>query len=64
MGIFEVRLNAFFIMTWQQAFGGHGVEYGGLKENGPKGSGTIRSCGFFEVNVTLFEEVCHCGHEL
>lgn len=27
---------------------------GGLKEDGPKGSGTIRECA-------LFKEVCHCG---
>ena len=32
----------------------------GLKENGPKGSGTIRRCGFVGVNVALLGKTCHC----
>lgn len=37
---------------------------GGLKKVVPKGSGTIRKCGFAGVGVTLLEEVCCCGGRL
>ena len=38
---------------------------GGLKENDPpKGSGTIRRCGFVGVGEALLEEVCHYGSGL
>ena len=35
-----------------------------LKENGPKGRGTIRRCGFVEVGVALLEVVFRCGGRL
>ena len=40
---------------------------GALSVTGPHnltGSGSIRSCGFVGVGVTLLEEVCHCGDGL
>ena len=37
---------------------------GRLKENGPKGSGIVRRCGFVGVDMTSWEEVCHCGGRL
>ena len=36
------------------------TSFGGLKENGPKGSGTIKMCSLVAVGAVL-EEVCHCG---
>ena len=51
MGSFEVELNAFCIMIWPS---GHGMERGGLKENGTKGVALLE-------DVALLEEVCHCG---
>lgn len=35
MGVFEVGLNILCIMRWSQAYGGQGVEGGGLNEDGP-----------------------------
>ncbi|MGE9574344.1 hypothetical protein ACQP3C_25135, partial [Escherichia coli] len=35
-----------------------------LKKMAPKGSGTVRRCGFVGVGVALLEEVCHCGDGL
>lgn len=38
--------------------------YGSLGVTGPPnliGSGTIRMCGFIGVDMSLSEEVCHCG---
>lgn len=36
---------------------------GGLKENSPQKSGTVRRYGLVEVSSVFFflEEVCHCG---
>ena len=45
---------------FEQAYGGLGVECGGLNMLGP-GSGTMRRCGLVGVGVTSLEEVCHCG---
>ena len=39
------------------------MDYGGLKESDPKGSGTIRKCDL-EVGVVILEEVCYCGGRL
>jgi hypothetical protein len=58
---FEVRLNAFTTMIWLQAYGGQGVECGGLNKNGsrrPLESSTIRMCGLVRVGVVLLELVC------
>ena len=72
MRTFEVSLNVFCIilclgMTTKnsclQAYGGQGVECGGLNMLGPR-SGTIRKFGLNEVGVSLFEEVHHCGSGL
>lgn len=37
---------------------------GGSKENNPKGSGSIKSCGLVKVAVPLLEEAYHCGDRL
>ena len=37
---------------------------GALKENGPKGSDTIRKCGLVRVGVISLEEVCRGGSGL
>ena len=44
---------------FEQAYGGQGVECGGLNMLGP-GNGTIRRCGLIGVGVAFLEEVCHC----
>ena len=55
------QMHYFFcIMIWLQAFEGQEMECGGLKEDAPQMSGTIR-CGFVGVGVALLEEGCHCG---
>ena len=68
MGTFEVGLNAFCIILWLQAYGGQGVECGGLNRYGslrlmclnawPIRSGTIRRCGLIEVGVPYLEQMC------
>lgn len=35
METFEVGLNVFCVVLWLQAYGGQGVEYGGLNETSP-----------------------------
>ena len=52
------------ILMWLQAYGGQGVECGGLEENGSYrfiGRGTIRRYILVGVGVALLEEVCHWG---
>ena len=44
----------------EQAYGGQGVECGGLNMLG-LGSGTFRRCDLVGVGVALLEEVSHCG---
>ena len=57
-----IRLNMFCIMLCLQAYGGQGVECGGLNKNVPHrpiGSGTIKKCdlvgvcGFVGGSVSL-----------
>ena len=65
MGTSEVRLNAFCIMLWLQAYGYLGVECGGLNRfcpyrlmclnAWPIGSGTIRRCGLVGAVGASFE---------
>ena len=55
METFEIRLNAFCIMLWLQAYGDQGMERSGLNRNVshialclhvlPIMSGTIKMCG-------------------
>ena len=64
----------FCIVIWLQACGGQGVECGPLNRYGPHRlmglnvwpieSGTIWRCDLGGVDVTLLEEVCHCGQAL
>lgn len=58
MRLFEGGLNAFYIMIRLKVYGGQGVEYGHLNENGthrPTGNGR---CGLVG-GVILLEEMCH-----
>lgn len=60
MGTFEEVLNAFFIMMWLQAYGGQGVQRGGLNEKAPIGSiicmlGTQLNCLEGLESVSLLE---------
>jgi hypothetical protein len=72
MGTSDVRLSPFCIMLWLKAYaGGQRVEYGGLNRCGPHRlmclnawpiwSVTLRRCGLVGVDMTLLEEVHHCG---
>ena len=54
MGTFEVGLSAFLHCDMATSLWGPGVECTGLKENSPKGSGTIRKCDFVGVGVAFW----------
>jgi hypothetical protein len=44
----------------EQAYGGQGVECGGLNMLDP-GSNTIRRCDLFGIDMALLEKICHFG---
>lgn len=61
MGLVKIGLNTFCIV---QAYEGQKVGCGGLKENVPQRSSSIRRCGRIGIGVAFLEEMHHCDSGL